>query len=147
MPLDRSGLEILDADQCRSLLAGAPVGRVVFTDRALPAVQPVNFALVDDEVVIRTSNGSKLAAAVRGAVVAFEADDFDATTRTGWSVVVVGHARVVTDPGELEQLRRLPLSPWAPGEREHFLRIRPQMFSGRRIPAPAPDTAGHAAPL
>ncbi|GAA4147357.1 pyridoxamine 5'-phosphate oxidase family protein [Actinomadura keratinilytica] len=147
MPLDRSGLEILDADQCRALLASAPVGRIVFTDRALPAVQPVNFALVDDEVVIRTSNGSKLAAAVRGAVVAFEADDFDAATRTGWSVVVVGHARLVTDPGELEELRRLPLTPWAPGEREQFVRIRPQMYSGRRIPVPSPDSADRTASL
>ncbi|PRX04653.1 UNVERIFIED_ORG: nitroimidazol reductase NimA-like FMN-containing flavoprotein (pyridoxamine 5'-phosphate oxidase superfamily) [Actinomadura viridilutea] len=138
MPLDRSGLEILDTAQCRSLLASAPVGRIVFTDRALPAVQPVNFALVDGDVVIRTSVGSKLAAAVRNAVVAFEADDFDVESRTGWSVVVVGQARVVTEPDELEKLRRLPLRPWAPGEREHFVRITPRIFSGRRIPASAP---------
>ncbi|MBX6768174.1 MAG: pyridoxamine 5'-phosphate oxidase family protein [Actinomadura rubrobrunea] len=138
MPLDRSGLEILDTAQCRSLLASAPVGRIVFTDRALPAVQPVNFALVDGDVVIRTSVGSKLAAAVRNAVVAFEADDFDVESRTGWSVVVVGQARVVTEPDELEKLRRLPLRPWAPGEREHFVRITPRIFSGRRIPTSAP---------
>jgi hypothetical protein len=102
-------------------------------------VQPVNFALFEGDVVVRTATGSKLAAAVRQAVVAFEVDDFDAEARTGWSVVVVGRARLISGGPELAALRALPLDPWAPGARDRFVRIRPELISGRRIPARVPD--------
>ncbi|MFG2004478.1 pyridoxamine 5'-phosphate oxidase family protein [Spirillospora sp. NPDC048911] len=138
MPLDQGGLEILEAEECRSLLRSAVLGRVVFTDRALPAVQPVNFVLSDGDVIIRTGAGSKLAAAARGAIVAFEVDDFDTIARTGWSVVAIGPARTVTDPRELAALRRLPLRSWVPNARDHFIRIRPELLSGRRVPSPLP---------
>lgn len=135
MSTDTGGLEILDAAECWSLLGSAPVGRIVFTDQALPAIQPVNFIVVDGDIVVRTAAGSKLAAATRNAVVAFEADDFDVEAGTGWSVVLTGQARTVTTPEELSALRALPLQPWTPGRREQFVRIRPQLITGRRIPA------------
>lgn len=134
---DSGGLEILTEQECRELLGKVPLGRIVFTDRALPAIQPVNFLLAQGNVIIRTSSGSKLAAAARNAVVAFEVDQFDADARAGWSVVVVGHARVVSENGELTQLRGLPLHSWAPGDRDHYIAITPELISGRRIPAPA----------
>lgn len=131
---DSGGLEILSEDECRKLLETSPVGRIVFTDRALPAVQPVNFIVSDDQVIIRTAAGSKLAAAASGAVVAFEVDDFDSGVRTGWSVVIVGHARLVAQGDELARLRSLPLRAWAPGRRDHYIAITPELISGRRIP-------------
>ncbi|WP_395108436.1 pyridoxamine 5'-phosphate oxidase family protein [Actinomadura sp. SCN-SB] len=134
MQLDHGGLEILGIEECRSLLAATQLGRIVFTDRALPAIQPVNYVVADGDVVIRTSPTSRLANAARDTIVAFEIDDFDAAFRTGWSVVVIGKARGVTDPAELTALRALPLDPWAPGAREHYIRIRPQLISGRRTP-------------
>ncbi|MER6580227.1 pyridoxamine 5'-phosphate oxidase family protein, partial [Nonomuraea sp. NPDC001023] len=121
MQLDSSGLQVLSREECLRLLSSTPIGRIVFTDRALPAVQPVNFCLDGERVVIRTSIGSKLAAATRHAVVAFEADEFDPAMRTGWSVTAVGHARAVTDPAETARLAALPLSPWAPGSRDHYV--------------------------
>ncbi|MEV4399798.1 pyridoxamine 5'-phosphate oxidase family protein [Nonomuraea sp. NPDC049607] len=78
MRLDSSGLQVLSEEECFLLLSSVPIGRIVFTDRALPAVQPVNFCLDGRSIVIRAVTGSKLAAATRRAVVAFEADDFDA---------------------------------------------------------------------
>lgn len=134
MSLDRSGLEILDAAECRSLLNATALGRIVFTERALPAIQPVKYALIGGDVVIRTSTGSKLADATRDAVVAFEADAFDASADTGWSVVVIGHAHEVTDPDEQAALEALPLRPWAGGACDRFIRIHPELVSGRRIP-------------
>jgi nitroimidazol reductase NimA-like FMN-containing flavoprotein (pyridoxamine 5'-phosphate oxidase superfamily) len=134
MKLDQGGLQILASGDCLALLATTPLGRIVFTDRALPAIQPVNFILVDGDVVIRTSPESRLATAARDTVVAFEVDDFDAAERTGWSVVLIGKARTVTDPGELAALRGLPLAPWAPGPRGHYIRIHPEIISGRRTP-------------
>ena len=104
MRLDSAGLQVLSPAECVGLLASTPIGRVVFTDHALPAVQPVNFVLDGWTVVMRTSPESKLAVAARNTVVAFETDDFDPVSRTGWSVTVVGYARVVTDPGETERL-------------------------------------------
>ncbi|MEV4310164.1 pyridoxamine 5'-phosphate oxidase family protein [Nonomuraea sp. NPDC049624] len=133
MQLDSSGLQVLSREECLRLLSSTPIGRIVFTDRALPAVQPVNFCLDGERVVIRTSIGSKLAAATRHAVVAFEADEFDPAMRTGWSVTAVGHARAVTDPAETARLAALPLSPWAPGSRDHYVVVDAEQLSGRRI--------------
>ncbi len=111
-----------------------PIGRIVFTDKALPAVQPVNFVLDDGCVIIRTAEGTKLAAAMRGTVVAFEIDDYDALAESGWSVTVVGRAEQVIDAAESARLARLPLRVWAPGSRARFIRIRPEYIAGRRIP-------------
>ncbi|MGH3328323.1 MAG: pyridoxamine 5'-phosphate oxidase family protein [Streptomycetales bacterium] len=125
-------VEELSRDESLRLLASVPVGRVVFTARALPAIRPVNFALEDGEVVFRTGIGSKMMAALREPVLTFEADEFDAATRTGWSVVVTGPARRVRDPGEIERVSRL-LPTWLPDVAEYVVRIRPALVWGRRI--------------
>ncbi|WP_239138003.1 pyridoxamine 5'-phosphate oxidase family protein [Sphaerisporangium rufum] len=133
MRTDPAGLRELTLDECMALLAGAPLGRIVYTDRALPAVQPVLFHLDGGAVVIRTSAGSALAAAVQDTVVAFEVDEVDARTRTGWSVTAVGHARVVDDPAETARLDLLPLRRWAPAGHERFILLRLERLTGRRI--------------
>jgi hypothetical protein len=94
----------LDEAECRHLLATATVGRISFTDGALPAIAPVRFALNEGQVLIPTSDGSAMVGAVRGAVVAFGVDSFDPVTGTGWSVTVVGPSRVLRDPLRLGSL-------------------------------------------
>jgi uncharacterized protein len=136
---DGDGLETLDRHECLALLGSVPLGRVVFTERALPAVQPVGFALDRDCVIIRTAPGSRLAEATGGAVVAFEADEFDGATRTGWSVTVVGQASTVRDPAEAARLSRLPFWPWSESRRDQFIRIPSQYVTGRRITAATGD--------
>lgn len=133
--VDGSGLQVLSRGECLALLSSAQIGRIVFTDRALPAVQPVAFCLDNGHIVIRTGAGSKLAAATRRAVVAFEADEFDPGSRTGWSVTAVGRSRAVHDEAELARLAELPLRPWAPGDRDHYVVVRIDQVSGRRITA------------
>lgn len=145
MEYNGNGREILDRRECLALLGSVPLGRVVFTERALPAVQPVNFALVEDCVIIRTAPRSKLATAMRGAVVAFEADDFDGAGDSGWSVTVVGQAHAVRDPAEVTQLSRLPLRPWEPGQRDQFIRIPSQHITGRRMTCVSKGNGGQAA--
>jgi nitroimidazol reductase NimA-like FMN-containing flavoprotein (pyridoxamine 5'-phosphate oxidase superfamily) len=130
-------METLDAAECRRLLASVPIGRIVFTDRAMPAVQPVNFLVHEGAVVFRTGEGSKLAAASRNAVVAFEADEIDREYQRGWSVVVVGQAEEVTEPSLRGRLAELPLRPWARGVRDHIIRIPIEIIYGRRIAPPA----------
>lgn len=123
----------LSREECLALLPTVPVGRLVFSERALPAVVPVNFALDHGRVVIRTGEGSSLAAALRGEVVGFQVDAFDATARNGWSVLVVGRAAEVRDPTELARLADLPLEPWAGGRREHVLVVPLELVTGRRV--------------
>jgi hypothetical protein len=80
--------------------------------------------------------GTKLDAATNHAVVAFEVDDVDPTAHAGWSVVVRGVAREVTDPIELADAQRDPLARWAPGPDHRIVAISTEIVSGRRI---APD--------
>ena len=131
MNTDGPALERLSAGECLRLIASVPVGRIVYTLRALPAVEPVNFAVHDGDIVFRTEPGGKLAAAVRQAVVAFEVDELDFSCRDGWSVTIVGTAREVADPADVARLGQIGLAPWAPGEREHFIRITPGIVTGR----------------
>jgi nitroimidazol reductase NimA-like FMN-containing flavoprotein (pyridoxamine 5'-phosphate oxidase superfamily) len=133
MEFDRHGLEKLGRDECLRLLAGRSVGRVGITVSALPVIFPVNFCLMDGDVVFRSSPGSKLTVAAQRAVVAFEVDEADAMYHAGWSVLVVGPAYEITDPAELAAARSLPLEPWAPGAKGHFIRIRSEIVSGRRL--------------
>jgi uncharacterized protein len=126
-------LEELSRAECLRLLATATIGRIVYTRQALPAVEPVNFALHDGAIVIRTDAGGKLAAATRRAVVAFQADNLDPVRRSGWSVTVVGRCEAVTDTGDLDGLNTLDLQSWAPGTRNHFIRIEPAIVTGRRL--------------
>jgi uncharacterized protein len=136
---DNPALQQLTRQQCLQLMASVPVGRIVYTRQALPAVELVNFALDNGDIIIKTDLGGKLAAATRGAVVAFEADSLDLDRRVGWSVTVVGPSHEVTDLDEISRLAQIGLSSWAPGEREHFIRISPGILNGRRLSAPGSE--------
>ena len=133
----RHELEILRQDQCLDLLRTVRVGRLVFTEQARPAVQPVNFRVWQGDIVIRVASGAKLAAAVGNLVVAFETDELDPDLRTGWSVTVVGHAQLITDVGDLVELSALFLQPWVEDRRDYFVRIRTEKVTGCRLRAPA----------
>lgn len=128
-------LEELDIDACLSLLADQRMGRLAFVEDGELVILPVNYAFDRGMVLVRTAEGSKLDAAVRGERVAFEIDGFDLEQRTGWSVLVKGRCREVWEVPELERARDLPLEPFAPGEKEHFLVVYPAAMSGRRIAA------------
>jgi len=130
-----SALRQMSRDECLQLMKSVPVGRIVYTRQALPAVELVNFAVDNGDIILRTDHSGKLAAATRGAVVAFEADSLDYDRHVGWSVTIVGQSQEVTDPDEVGRLEQIGLRPWAPGERQHFIRIRPGILNGRRLSA------------
>jgi uncharacterized protein len=136
---DDSALKQLSRDECLRLMASVPVGRIIYTRQALPAVELVNFALDNGDIIIRTDHGGKLAAATRGAVVAFEADSVETDCHVGWSVTAIGHSHEVTGPDEIGRLERMGLTSWAPGERDHFIRISPGILNGRRLSAPGSE--------
>jgi uncharacterized protein len=128
------GFRELDRPECLRLLANVPVGRIVHTRDALPAVLPLNFTLDGDgAVVVCTSEASELVRAIDGSVVAFEADEVDSVTRSGWSVVVTGPAAVVTDPAERKRLNRTGPRSWVPSPDGVFVRIEPELVTGRAL--------------
>jgi nitroimidazol reductase NimA-like FMN-containing flavoprotein (pyridoxamine 5'-phosphate oxidase superfamily) len=133
----RTGLEVLDHDECVRLLASDEVGRLALVDGGAPVVFPVNYRLDGEAIVFRTAPGTKLAIAARGPV-AFEVDAFDRTARTGWSVLATGRLEEVThfDPPTFERVRDLPVESWAGGERAHWMRLVPSRITGRRIVPP-----------
>ena len=127
-------LKQLTRDECVRLMASVPVGRIIYTRQALPAVELVNFAFDDGDIVIKTDGDGKLAAATRHAIVAFETDCLDAQ-QAGWSVTAIGPSREVTDPDDIGRLRKIDLSSLAHGTREHFVRVSPELLNGRRLRA------------
>lgn len=132
--VDHQGLEVLDTEECWTLIGDTPVGRVAFVDAGEPVVLPVNHALVGHRIVFRTIRGALLHEALMDRPVAFEVDDFDSGTRSGWSVLVRGQARVADDA---EDLDRLGLEAWADAvEREDWVVIVAEEITGRRIVRP-----------
>jgi nitroimidazol reductase NimA-like FMN-containing flavoprotein (pyridoxamine 5'-phosphate oxidase superfamily) len=123
----------LTAQECRDLLSTHGVGRLaVHTDKG-PAIVPVNYGVVGGSVVFRTAPDTVPSLAA-GTHVAFEVDRIDAAFSQGWSVLVRGHARTVTDPEEVRRLEEQAYStPWAGGERDLWIRVDPERITGRRI--------------
>jgi nitroimidazol reductase NimA-like FMN-containing flavoprotein (pyridoxamine 5'-phosphate oxidase superfamily) len=129
----RTGLEMIPSKECWRLLETRSVGRIGVVVDEQPEIIPVNYVVVDSAVLFRTEGGTKLHALETHRLVAFEADDFDARARTGWSVLVKGRAEEIRDPAALRQLRAMALEPWAAGEHPHWIRIVPFEITGRRI--------------
>ncbi len=137
-PMPRAPRVLLPLPERESLrlLSTVSFGRIVFTDRALPAIRPVNHVVYEGDIVICVHDGSSLLrAADRGVVVAYEADNIDPDQHLGWSVVVTGLARVVDDPAEEDQLRQL-LRPWVQmPDKSHVVRIHTNLVSGFELVA------------
>ena len=125
---------VFDRQYCLRLLAGQAIGRVVFTQAAMPTAELVSYLLDGDEVIFRA--GDRLNAACRDAVVAFEVDYIDPETRTGWSVVGVGQAHELSDPVRLAHLTHdLGESSLTDGD-AHTVAISVRIFTGRYLTAP-----------
>ncbi len=127
---DLDGHDVLTPQDSLRLLESVPIGRIAFTDHALPVVQPVPFLLDDGSVVIRTGDGSKLAAVARNSVVAFQADHLDPGSHRGWAVMVVGRTAHVIDPDEITRLdAKVPRS-WFSSDQDRLIRISAEMIDG-----------------
>jgi nitroimidazol reductase NimA-like FMN-containing flavoprotein (pyridoxamine 5'-phosphate oxidase superfamily) len=130
-----SRLRALGRGRSLELLASVPLGRVVFTERALPAIRPVNHLVDGDSVVIRSTLGSALVgAALRkgGIVVAYEADQIDVTTHAGWSVVVTGTAHLVQNESDVTRYENL-LHSWVDLHMDCVVRIQADLVDGYEL--------------
>jgi len=129
----RQALELTEGE-CWALLGSVPVGRVVFMMRAMPTIRLVNHVTDRRTVVFRSHLGAAIVghAGQEGAVVCYEADELDEPRRTGWSVIVTGLAEVVREPAAVACYQRL-LEPWAEGQMDYVIAIRPQAITGIRL--------------
>jgi uncharacterized protein len=139
--LIHEGLGLLTREQCLDHLRRGGVGRVGLTMHGLPVILPVNFVFVDGDVVFRTGEGTKLQAAAENTVVAFELDAYDDRNESGWSVLVVGHSSTVTDQRDVARLATYDIAPWADGGRASYVRVPPQLVSGRQIVTSSADAS------
>lgn len=127
-----AAIEYLTEDEALALAATVPVGRVVYSRYAMPAVHLVNFKLDGKDVIFKARKGAKFGAAVADTVIAFEVDEIDPATRSGWTVTLTGRSQLVTSPEEQGRLEELGVDPWV-GEREFYIRVKTATTTGRRI--------------
>jgi nitroimidazol reductase NimA-like FMN-containing flavoprotein (pyridoxamine 5'-phosphate oxidase superfamily) len=134
-------LEHLDEAECMRLIAPGGIGRLCFAGRFDLTVLPVNYVLHDSKILFRTAPDGTTEEDLRTSIgvahaeyrVAFEVDDFDSGTRTGWSVLVQGPAHHFDSEDERAEAEAAGLETWAGGNRDHFIRITPARVTGRRI--------------
>jgi nitroimidazol reductase NimA-like FMN-containing flavoprotein (pyridoxamine 5'-phosphate oxidase superfamily) len=129
----RQAVELTAGESWR-LLAGTSLGRIVFTQHAMPAIRPVNHLVDNETVIIRSHLGAAITgrAAGDGTVVCYEADDIDPVRHTGWSVIVTGMARLVRDPAAVSRYQQM-LQPWADSQMDYVIAVTPQLITGLRL--------------
>jgi nitroimidazol reductase NimA-like FMN-containing flavoprotein (pyridoxamine 5'-phosphate oxidase superfamily) len=131
--LQQPQLETLTREECLDLLQQAVVGRIGYVSDGIAIIVPVNFTMLEGDIVFCTAKGSKLSwLSLRGRV-SFQADESRPADHEGWSVLIHGVAREVTDPDELAVLRRRPLRSWLRSPEEHWVRVRVESISGRAL--------------
>jgi len=128
-----TGLDVLSEEECRRLLSEASLGRIAIETGGPPVVLPVNYIVAGREILFFTAEGTKLQAATENATVAFEIDHFNAITRTGWSVLVIGPATERTEYALVRGAMAAGLRPWATGDRSHLVALSADIVTGRRI--------------
>ena len=131
---DDAGLPVeLNSSECWGYVRQALVGRLAVVVEGAPDIFPINFAVDHGTVVFRSAAGTKLAAALADAPVAFEVDGYDDGLGYAWSVVLRGTASQLGSIEDVLDSETLELFPWQSGEKNHFVRIEPTATTGRRF--------------
>ena len=137
-------VKALTEDDCLPLLRSREVGRIAFDFEGKVEMFPVNYGMEGKIIVFRTCPGTKLDAVPKTSVT-FEVDSWNPDSGIGWSVVARGRAEeVTTNPGRIaEHLRWVPVHPAAPGDRWHWIGIKPSEITGRHfhVPLARPERA------
>lgn len=124
-------MEMLRPEALRRL-SGSRVGRVAYNTDAGPVVVPVNGVVHGTDVFLRTSADSQLGQALRDGPASYQVDAFDGYLQAGWSVLLQGHARWVTEEELPTYVSERPF-PWAAGDRGVYVRIHATHVSGRTL--------------
>lgn len=130
------------------LLGSTAVGRVGFTSRALPDIRPVTHLIDAGHVIIRSDRDSAITGAAtteRGAVVAYEADNIDPASGSGWSVLIVGLARLIEDSQEAARYREM-LPSLVSDDAASVIRIYPELVTGFELTEEDAQASAEAMP-
>jgi transcriptional regulator with XRE-family HTH domain len=123
----------IDRDQCEALLRSGGVGRIAFRASGQLVVFPVNFRMLDGDVVFRSEDDGAVGRLAPNEPVSFEIDHLDDAMSEGWSVLATGTVHVVGEPDELRQVQALGIEPWAGGDRHTYFRLSVTALTGRVI--------------
>lgn len=123
----------LSTSECWRLLETETLGRLALVDASgEPRIYPVNVAVRDGVLYLRSAGDAKLRFLRSRPAVAFEADGGESGDR--WSVVVCGHAAVVETDAELRRARGSGVRSMSPTPKPYVVRIAPRSITGRRFP-------------
>lgn len=120
----------LSRDECMSLLRTASVGRLVTNVREVIDVLPLNYSILDDEILLLTTPGSKLVELTIHPTTLFEVDEI--TASNAWSVVVRGTARILEHADEILRAEAVGVPTILP-DRTVYVAIHPDSVTGRWI--------------
>jgi transcriptional regulator with XRE-family HTH domain len=124
----------LSRTECFQLIAPGGIGRIAFPAGSWIMLLPVSFAVIAGTIVFRTSAVGVIAECADDCPASFEVDRIDEAWEQGWSVLIQGTARRVTDAAQVCSLRQgAAVSPWAGGDRDAYMRVIPARISGRRV--------------
>jgi len=127
------GVTILAPNASWALLRSAEVARLAVLIDHHPDIFPINYIVDHGSVVFRTTEGTKLVAAVASVGVAIEIDGYDAGSGEAWSVVIKGDALEIKEANDLFDALYVPLFPWDAASKHRFVRIVPTELTGRRF--------------
>lgn len=140
MSANSDGVTILPVSECWDLLKSVALGRLVTSVDGHPEIFPVNFVVQRRTVLFRTAEGTKLISTAINNQVTFEADEHNVVE--GWSVIVKGVARSLRTDEELEEAERAQLLPWTASTKAHYVRVLPEIVTGRRFRFDTPRQEG-----
>ncbi len=126
-------MELLDADECWTLLHSAQVGRLGVLVDSAPEIYPLNYVVDDQRVLFRSAPGAKLRGLDRNPSVCFEVDSINEVDATGWSVMLKGRADELHRPEDIARAEELPLRIWTLGDAGQWVQITAREITGRRI--------------
>ena len=135
-PRHKGQVEELDPATCRELLGSVDTARVVHVVDDQPSIALVNIALDGDDIVVRSTAGSRLATALSSphSAVLVQADRVDPATRSGWSVVARGRMAAVMDQVTVARLDRTHPPSWILGDSGGtWLRLTVEELTGRAV--------------
>src|SRR5215204_3481873 len=95
------GLMILSRDDCMRLLDSGGLGRIAVPGVAAPTMRPINFAVQDGRIVMRTADSALWAAAESQVAASFEFDEIRNEDHRAWNVIVTGRLETLTDSVEV----------------------------------------------
>jgi hypothetical protein len=135
----RHVVDRLDEAECRELLSGERIGRLVYDSRFGLIALPVEYKMYEGSIVFHTYRATFTEEDLRTGIdhaeyrVAMEVDQVDPDVREAWFVLVSGTAHHVDTEAERASIAGIGIEPWLEDEPEHFIKVIPVSMFGQRI--------------